>query len=244
MSPRGEARRHLIGQSAREFRGEAIFQHHDSHVWVPLRDLGHATDRMPAKDRLPWDGRAEDSFLRPWRLRQALVVKPAPDPGIRVCEAIIEPSPWLPIQHLTQTAIIAISAPDALRLGDIVLLLEVLSRDPADEVDQLVDRHEMLRSQVDRLPVVGVHDPGQPLDAVPNVAETARLLAVPPDLDRRALLRLRDFSADRGGGLLPASPLGPPWAGDVVGADHRDSQAVGFPVGRRGVLRRPALPPR
>ena len=122
------------------------------------------------------------------------------------------------------------------------MLPEVLSRNPADEFNKLVDRHQLLRSQIDWLRVVGFHDTGQSIDAVPDITEASRLFAVPPDLDRRALLRFRDFSADCGGRLLPAPFVGSQRSVDVVKANHMDAESVVFTVVGRELLREELLP--
>ena len=69
--------------------------------------------------------------------------------------------------------------------------------------------------------IVGPHQPVDALDAVVDVAERARLLAVAPDLDLDVAGQLRDghLAADRRRRLLAAAVPGAERPEDVVEAD-------------------------
>ena len=66
---------------------------------------------------------------------------------------------------------------------ELVAALQRDSRDAFDDVDQLVDRDQLIAADVERLIDLTVHQPERALEAVVDVGEATRLLAVAPDLD-------------------------------------------------------------
>ena len=77
-----------------------------------------------------------------------------------------------------------------------------LAGDARDHVDQLIDRHHLVRADIDRPDKIRAHQPQRAFQAFVDVKEGAGLLAVAPDLDLAAVRRHRDFAADRGRRLL------------------------------------------
>lgn len=100
-----------------------------------------------------------------------------------------------------------------------------LSRNVDDRARELVDRHDLLGTEIQRLPVVGPHQSVDPLDAVGHVTERPRLLAVAPDLDGAALCHGRHFSAQRRWHLLPATVVRAIRTVDVMEAGDAGLQA-------------------
>src|SRR5205814_10655776 len=106
------------------------------------------------------------------------------DPRIRLRETLFERDLRLPSEHFTQAGVVAVPAPHALRLGEVVALVNGLACDGRDDVHQLVDRHHTVLSQVQRLAVIRPHQAVDALDAIVDVAVGARLIAVAPDFNR------------------------------------------------------------
>src|SRR5437667_6074821 len=133
----------------------------------------------------------------------------SPDPLVGPAEALLEADDRLPVQHLAQERVVAVPAAHALRLAQVVLLLDLLAGDLRDDVDQLVDRDHAILAEIERLAEVRAHQSVDALHAVVDVAVRARLLAVTPHVDDVLVLGQGDLAADRGRRLLTATVVGP-----------------------------------
>src|SRR5690242_19152615 len=107
----------------------------------------------------------------------------APDPAIRYGQTSLESRSRLPAEHFAQLRVVGVATAHALRRREVVALPDRLPRSLRDEIDQLVDRHQPVRAEVQRLAMVGLHQPIDPLDAVVDVAVAPGLLTVAPHLD-------------------------------------------------------------
>ena len=114
--------------------------------------------------------------------------------------------------------VVAVAAADALGRGEVVVPRQRDAGDPLDDVDEFVDRDQLLGADVERLPDVAGGEPQRAVHAVVDVGEAARLLAVAPDLDLvvAAQDRRGDLAADGGRRLLAAAVLGALGPVDVV----------------------------
>src|SRR5712691_9713564 len=160
------------------------------------------------------------SFRDPARLDELLA-----DPVVRPPEAFLEADDRLPAQDLAQARVVAVASSHALRLGQVVLLLDVLAGDLGHDVDQLVDRDHTVLTEVERLAKVRPHQPGDALHAVVDVAVGPRLLAIAPHVDHVLLLGEGDLAADGRRRLLATAVVGPERAEDVVEADRPGLEA-------------------
>src|SRR4029077_7146173 len=88
------------------------------------------------------------------RLGQYLSCDPLKGHG----QPLLQSYGWFPTQHFTQTSIVAVPTTHALRSTTVVSLRDLLAGDPRDHVDQPVNRHEFIRSQINRIAVVRSHD--------------------------------------------------------------------------------------
>src|SRR5436309_11196029 len=104
------------------------------------------------------------------------------DPRIRARQAGLERNPRLPAQHLAQPRVVGVAPAYALRTGDVPFRERHAGR-RADEVGQMIDRHEPVLAEIERVVISGRHHAREAVEAVVDVAERARLLAVAPDLD-------------------------------------------------------------
>src|SRR5918999_3551818 len=147
------------------------------------------------------------------------------DPAVGGLQPLAQRDRRLPPQHLTQPAIVGVTAAHALGAVDMPQRDAVLTRHLDDHPGQLVDRHHLLAAEVERLLVVRLHEPVDPLDAVIDVAERPRLLTVAPDLDLPARLDQGHLPAQCGGHLLAAAVVGPVWPVDVVEANNSSLEA-------------------
>src|SRR5262249_31759820 len=133
-----------------------------------------------------------------------------------------------PPELLLDERIVAAATADAPRGVEIESTLQPDSGKPLDEVDQLVDRDDLVAADVDRFDDVAPHEGQRAGHAVVDVREGPRLLAVAPDLDLALPSHERDdhLAADRGRRLLPSAVIGPVRAVDVVIARDAGRQAV------------------
>src|SRR5262249_6390764 len=155
-------------------------------------------------------------------LGAALLLELGPDPRIRLLEPRAQRDARLPPQNLSEQVVVAVATSHALRLRQVVALLQLLARDLGDHVDELVDGDELVGAEIDRLAEAGLHESVQALDAVVDVAEASRLFAVSPDVDLPAVGRLRDLAGDGGRRFLLAAFIGAERTVDVVEADDPD----------------------
>ena len=121
----------------------------------------------------------------------------------------------LRLEDVAQFRVVGVATTDAFRAVN-VLDRERLLGDLHDDRGQLVDADHALGAEVQRLVVIGVHQPVDALDAVVDVAERPRLLAVAPHLDRRAVIRERHLPAQRRRRLLAPAVVGAARPVDVV----------------------------
>src|SRR4029453_11623411 len=120
------------------------------------------------------------------------------DPLVSARETSLQAHPRLPAQHLAQPGVVRVASADALRLGQVVALVNRLAGDIGDDVHQLVDGYQTVGAEVQRSPMVAAHQAIDPLDAVGDVTVRASLLAVAPHFDRLTVLGQRDLAADSG----------------------------------------------
>src|SRR5436305_4515460 len=132
----------------------------------------------------------------------ALLLKLRLDPGVGWGQAILQAGSRKPAENLSEPRVVAVSPPDTLRRVEPVTLAHGLAGDPGHEVHQLVDRHPFVRSKVERLRVVGLHDSVDAFDAVVHVEVRAALAAIPPHLDRLAVACQGHLPADGRRSLL------------------------------------------
>src|ERR1700704_5420711 len=101
-------------------------------------------------------------------------------------------------------AVVAVPAAHAQWGIEEVLAPQSNARDLFDDVDELIDRHQLAGADVDGIRDVGLGEHERAEYAVVDVHEASRLLAVAPDLDliRAGHHGLRDLAADRGRRLL------------------------------------------
>src|SRR5918999_2207280 len=147
------------------------------------------------------------------------------DPAVGRLEPLAERDRRLPSQHLTQPAIVGVTAANALGAVDVPQRDAVLARYVDDHPGKLVDRHHLVAAEIERLPVVRLHEPVDPLDAVIDVAERPRLLTVAPDLDLPARVDCGHLPAQGRRHLLAAAVVGPVWPVDVVKANNSSLEA-------------------
>src|SRR6185503_9183367 len=157
-------------------------------------------------------------FLRP-RGKSELLLDLLLDPAIGLPDALFEAHLRLPAEHPPQPRVVGVAAAHALRAGDVALT----QRDAgnlADDVGELVDRDQPIRTEIQRLAVVRCHQPLDALEAVADVAERSRLLAVAPDVDLALAgqLRRRHLAAHRRRRLLASAVPGAERTVDVVEA--------------------------
>ena len=142
------------------------------------------------------------------------------DPAVGLADAFLERDPRLLTEHSAQPRVVGVASAHALRAGD-VPLAQRDAGDLADDVGELVDRDQPILSEIQRLAVVGRHQPLDPFEAVADIAERSRLLAVAPDIDLALAgeLRRRHLVAHRGRRLLAPPVPRPERPVDVVEAD-------------------------
>ena len=81
------------------------------------------------------------------------------DPGVRLLEPGGERRARLPAESLADERVVGVAAAHALGRIEVVAPLEPHAGDLLDDVDELVDRHELGGAEVDRLVDVALHDP-------------------------------------------------------------------------------------
>src|SRR6185312_10331446 len=106
-------------------------------------------------------------------------------------EPVLQRDRRFPAELLQDEGVVAVATADTLRRREVVVALELDAGDALDYVDEVIDRHELRRAEVDRIAEVALHDPEHSADRVVDVREAARLHAVAPDLDRVRAVELR-----------------------------------------------------
>src|SRR5262245_25720149 len=125
------------------------------------------------------------------------------DPRVRARQPFFQRNARLPTEYLPETCIVGVSAADSLGPGP-VLLDDAGAGDRSYHVSKLVDRHQAVLAQIQRLGVVRVHQSIHALHTIVDVAERPSLLSVSPDLDLWIAGELGDghLAADRGWGFF------------------------------------------
>ena len=131
--------------------------------------------------------------------------------------------------------------------GDAHRTLDVLELQPlpgglGDHGRQLVDRHELLRTDIRRTLQVGLGQHEDAVDQIVDIDEGAAGAAVTPYLDRPRLRGLGDLAAQGSRSLLPSAPKGPLRAVAILEPPDADGETVATPVGQRQPLRVELLP--
>src|SRR5579884_1187505 len=142
------------------------------------------------------------------------------DPGVGRAQAVAKPNGRLPAERGPQVAVVAVAAAHALRRRQIVPQMNLLSGDAGHNAEQLVDGHQLVAAEVERVSVIGLHQAEQSLEAIVDVHERARLQAVAPDLDLIAGLRAGQLAAYRGRRLFASAAPRPERTVDVMKAHH------------------------
>src|SRR2546430_5999085 len=116
------------------------------------------------------------------RLRLELLGDLRLDPCVGARDAVLERNLRLPAEDLAQLVVVRVAAAHTLRTGH-VLLGDADAGDVGHHVGQVVDADQAILTKVDRILVPRLHEQPEALDAVVDVAERARLLAVTPHFD-------------------------------------------------------------
>src|SRR5262249_8225332 len=106
-------------------------------------------------------------------LRDVLII----DPSVGLLYAHAERCVRFPTEVSLNQGVIAVTAVYALWRTQIVLTLQLNTRDLLDDVDELVHGHSLARTQIDRLFDVRVHNQPDTLDAVVDKHKASHLLA-------------------------------------------------------------------
>eukprot|EP00968_Pinguiococcus_pyrenoidosus_P003991 scaffold264_cov317-Pinguiococcus_pyrenoidosus.AAC.5 len=150
------------------------------------------------------------------------------DPEVRLAKALPNGNRRRPPEPLANHVVVRVAAAYALWPGD-VLDLEALVLEGHGYLSKLVHGHHLLGAQVQRLGAVPKHDAQDPLHAVIDEHEGARLLSVAPHLED--LVRADRLAAEGRRGLLPSALPGAHRSVDVVEASdarlHGKVLAVG-----------------
>src|SRR5579859_1134715 len=117
------------------------------------------------------------------------------DPAVGAGESIAKRSAWRPAQLFADQRIIGVATSDTLRAGN-VADPDFLARDLHDHCGHAVDGYHLFRTNVHWSAECGrLHETANGLDALVDVEERARLLAVAPEFDFAATGLLGDFAA-------------------------------------------------
>src|SRR3954470_20042225 len=99
--------------------------------------------------------------------------QPLLDPSVGGFQPVAKGCLRLPIEHLAQQRVVGVTSSHALRARHVDDADVALSRQLDDELDELRDGDHVVGAEIQRLAMVGLHDPVDPLDAVVDVAERA-----------------------------------------------------------------------
>src|SRR5437016_6589707 len=130
------------------------------------------------------------------RTDPALRAELALDPPVGVCQPLLERNLRLPLQHRPEACVVAVPPPHPLGLGQVVPAPDGFPRGAGHEVHQLVDRHQPVGTEVERLRVPRSHQANDALYTVFDVTVGACLVAVAPDLDLAAAGYKRNFATN------------------------------------------------
>src|ERR1035437_5785720 len=84
-------------------------------------------------------------------------------------QPLLQPDGGFPTQYFTQTSIVTVPTAHALRSSKVVSLRDPFASDPRHHIDQLVNRYEFIRSQIERVAVVRSHDPDQSFHTIIHI---------------------------------------------------------------------------
>jgi len=168
------------------------------------------------------------------------------DPGIGLGQPVVEGRGGLPAEHVQDHRIVAVAPGHAARGVELVLALQLHSGELLGQIDELVDRDQFARAQIDRRgnQPLAVGDHLDAAHAVVHIHEAARLRAVAPDFDRAGLLvlGLDHLAADGCGRLFASTVPGAERAIDIVESGDKRLQAALVPVFLAEHLRHQFLP--
>src|SRR5262245_13773136 len=88
-----------------------------------------------------------------------------------------------PAEALPNQCVVAVAATHTLRCVELVAAYQSHAGDRFDDVHQLVDGHELLAADVQRLGDIAPHQTQRPFQAIVDIGEASRLLPVSPNLD-------------------------------------------------------------
>src|SRR5581483_1535861 len=161
------------------------------------------------------------------RARSAFLAHLIVNPAVGLLHSVPEFRGGFPAKKLFDERIVAVAAFDSLGRTQVVTPLELDSRDVLHHVDQLVDRNQLAAAKVERFENIARQDRLRPMNAVIDIHETARLMAVSPNLDLvlPGKLGLDHLAADRSRGLLPAAIVGAMRPVDIVITRHAGVEA-------------------
>src|SRR5438093_1913033 len=168
--------------------------------------------------------------LRHRGVRSALQLKTGPDPSVCARQAVAKAHLRFPVCDPSENSVVAIAPANTLWLRGRVDLHEILAGGLTNQVREPVDGDQFVSSNVDRLGISRGHESDNPLRAVVNVTETARLQAVAPNLDCRSIQGLSHLSTNCSRGLLSATLERPEGSEDVVEPCDSDVQPLVFVI--------------
>src|ERR1039457_6569749 len=157
-------------------------------------------------------------------------------------QSLLQPDGGFPTQDFTQTSIVAVPTTYALRSTQVVSLPDLFASDPRHHVDQFINRYEFIRSQIERVVVVGSHHPDQSFHTIIHVHEGACLRAITPHFDLAVILGESHLATDGGWRLFLAAFVRAQRPVDIVKGDDPRLQAVVFVVVTAELLGKEFLP--
>src|SRR5690242_10820314 len=118
----------------------------------------------------------------------------AGDPRVSDRQPFAQQNLWFPAKNLAKPAIVAVAAAYTLRTAQVVTLGQFLAGNIRDDIHQLIDGHQFVCTEVERVAIIGSHDADQAFHAVVNVHERTGLLAIAPYFDLAAVLSQGDLA--------------------------------------------------
>jgi hypothetical protein len=111
-----------------------------------------------------------------------------------------------------------------------VPLNDTFTGDFGHQIHQLIDTDQFVRSQVERLRIIGAHNPVDSFNAVVDVHERTALFSISPDLYFISVGSQGDLATDSRWSLLLASFLSAQGSVVIVEAERSSVEAVVFTV--------------
>src|SRR6266851_3081745 len=152
------------------------------------------------------------------------------DPRIGLLETGTQSHGRLPTEDLSETAIVAVPSAYSLRPRQVVTLAQVFARNFAYQIYEVVDRNQLVCTEIESIVVIGGHDAHQAFYAIIHVHERARLLTVAPDLNVIAVFRERHFPANGRRSFLFAPVVGSQASIDIVETHDARFELIVMPV--------------